>query len=454
MAHRQYIGARYVPLFDGPWDSTKNYEPLTVVEDGNGNSYTSKRDVPAGTPLTDRNYWMLTATFSGAIESLGRRVDSLEQEDVAIIERIDGVEEAEEQLRSDVTISLNNLTKSKKTNGRKFILLGDSFAYGIQGGGLPWSNDGWITAAKRLWGDETVYAYDPATQTSITGTVGFTTDLPFIRLINDAITVPDASVITDIVVLGGTNDRGATEKQIESAIAEFCRRCKQLYPNAKISIGVIGTGAVKVDKIVSTFRRCTLYGASFISDTLNLFCNPAMVNDGTHLTAEGYSFYLPYILNAVLDGRCDFVFRFDRTLILEDGCTVQSGRTPNISIFVSNKGIRFNLGNHADGQRAFYFLNINQSAFTGYVARNIAMPITQDYGFDLSISVDEIISASNRADAMPFIYMTRRVILNRDGTLVAASTDGRVAPLSQLSISYDRVYFDASKGSPTYEWPV
>ena len=33
MAVTQYIGARYVPLFADPmhWDSTRTYEPLTVV---------------------------------------------------------------------------------------------------------------------------------------------------------------------------------------------------------------------------------------------------------------------------------------------------------------------------------------------------------------------------------------------------------------------------------------
>ena len=66
MAYRQYIGARYVPLYAGHWDSTRNYEPLTIVDDANGNSYTSKKDVPAGTALSNTDYWVQTSSFSGA----------------------------------------------------------------------------------------------------------------------------------------------------------------------------------------------------------------------------------------------------------------------------------------------------------------------------------------------------------------------------------------------------
>ena len=39
---RQYVGARYVPVFANPleWSDTREYEPLTIVT-YQGNSYTS-----------------------------------------------------------------------------------------------------------------------------------------------------------------------------------------------------------------------------------------------------------------------------------------------------------------------------------------------------------------------------------------------------------------------------
>ena len=69
MAVTQYIGARYVPLFADPmqWDSTRTYEPLTVVYNG-GNSYTSRQYVPAGIQIDDDSYWALTGNYNAQIE--------------------------------------------------------------------------------------------------------------------------------------------------------------------------------------------------------------------------------------------------------------------------------------------------------------------------------------------------------------------------------------------------
>ena len=61
----EYIGNRIVPRHDGVWDSTKAYEPLIIVyEEGSGDSYISRKDVPAGTGLNQKEYWALCARFS------------------------------------------------------------------------------------------------------------------------------------------------------------------------------------------------------------------------------------------------------------------------------------------------------------------------------------------------------------------------------------------------------
>lgn len=67
---RQYIGARYVPLFADPaeWDNTKTYEPLTIVLH-EGNSYTSRQYVPAGIDITKTEYWALTGNYNAQIEA-------------------------------------------------------------------------------------------------------------------------------------------------------------------------------------------------------------------------------------------------------------------------------------------------------------------------------------------------------------------------------------------------
>lgn len=67
---RQYIGARYVPLFADPadWDNTKTYEPLTIVLH-EGNSYTSRQYVPTGIDITNTDFWALTGNYNAQIEA-------------------------------------------------------------------------------------------------------------------------------------------------------------------------------------------------------------------------------------------------------------------------------------------------------------------------------------------------------------------------------------------------
>lgn len=67
---RQYIGARYVPLFANPteWENTRTYEPLTIVLH-EGNSYTSRQYVPTGIDITNNDFWALTGNYNAQIEA-------------------------------------------------------------------------------------------------------------------------------------------------------------------------------------------------------------------------------------------------------------------------------------------------------------------------------------------------------------------------------------------------
>ena len=73
MTTRQYIGARYVPILDGDWDITKDYEPLVIVS-YQGNSYTSRTFVPHGTAITNETYWALTGNYNAQVEAYRQEV--------------------------------------------------------------------------------------------------------------------------------------------------------------------------------------------------------------------------------------------------------------------------------------------------------------------------------------------------------------------------------------------
>ena len=77
MAVRQYIGARYVPRFTGLYDNTQSYEALDVVDNGSGTSYIAKKPTPAGTPLTDTDYWFLYGSTNGAIVNLQDQINDM-----------------------------------------------------------------------------------------------------------------------------------------------------------------------------------------------------------------------------------------------------------------------------------------------------------------------------------------------------------------------------------------
>ena len=70
MSMHTYVGARYVPRFVGTYDPTQIYEALDVVDNGSGTSYISRKTTPAGTPLTDTEYWFVYGASSGAIIQL------------------------------------------------------------------------------------------------------------------------------------------------------------------------------------------------------------------------------------------------------------------------------------------------------------------------------------------------------------------------------------------------
>lgn len=82
---RQYVGARYVPIFgrrdEGTcdWDNSDAYEPLTIVI-YQGNSYTSRQYVPKNVDITDTNYWVQTGNWNAQIEQYRQEVLSFQSQ--------------------------------------------------------------------------------------------------------------------------------------------------------------------------------------------------------------------------------------------------------------------------------------------------------------------------------------------------------------------------------------
>lgn len=78
MSVREYVGARYVPLFADPiqWSNQNTYEPLTIVVN-QGASYTSRQFVPVGIDISNTEYWALTGNYNAQIEQYRQEVQRL-----------------------------------------------------------------------------------------------------------------------------------------------------------------------------------------------------------------------------------------------------------------------------------------------------------------------------------------------------------------------------------------
>ena len=111
MSVRQYIGARYVPRFLGTWNNTTQYEALDVVDNGSGTSYIARKTVPAGTPLSDTEYWFIYGASSGSIIDLQNRMNTAENDIIQL-----------QKLGDDDIYS--------RLSGKKIIVLGDSLTEG------------------------------------------------------------------------------------------------------------------------------------------------------------------------------------------------------------------------------------------------------------------------------------------------------------------------------------
>lgn len=103
MSVTQYIGARYVPLFDGEWDNTKVYEPLTIVQ-YQGNSYTSVQAVPQGIDINNTNYWAATGNYNAQVEAYRREVMTF---DGRIDQNADRIAQLDEDLDAEIEARQN-----------------------------------------------------------------------------------------------------------------------------------------------------------------------------------------------------------------------------------------------------------------------------------------------------------------------------------------------------------
>lgn len=329
---RQYIGARYVPKFDGEWDNAKIYEPLTIVS-FNNSSYTSKKEVPAGVLPTDTEYWAVSGTMSGQILDLQQRMATIES-DLSPIE-------------NDVDFLKN---KTSDLINRKFILVGDSYAMTLPAY-TPWTN----IFASYTGADCTILANSGG---------GFVASGDYGTFENHLVNTPIIDDVTDIIVCGGANDNtahnaGATSSAVQLAIKHFIDTARNLYPEANIYIGFIGNSTTPTYftplKVASEAykKACLEKGCHFI-DGYTAVISDDLMHDYLHPTTAGMIHIASYVINAVNGDSIEDVHG-DRIIITPNpliNCSLgdpsiytRFDKTNNIITIHINERLQFNFNN-------------------------------------------------------------------------------------------------------------
>lgn len=95
-ANNIYVGARYIPRIMGEYNNETAYEALDIVTSG-GVGYISRQPIPAGTAVTNKEYWAMWGSGNAAIDSLTQRVAANEN-DISTLET--GLQQTNQKLQN------------------------------------------------------------------------------------------------------------------------------------------------------------------------------------------------------------------------------------------------------------------------------------------------------------------------------------------------------------------
>lgn len=228
MAVREYVGARYVPLFADPieWNDKRTYEPLTIVEH-EGNSYTSRQFVPLGIDISNEDFWALTGNYNAQVEQYRQEVLAF---DGRITKNANDIAKNTKDIAGVKTV-VDNLESHV---GTEFIVIGDS-----------WSDTDPSTTTYIKW----PITFQKYTRMNIhnyarngASVVGSTPDPGqsgnFLGQVNKAIadTSFDHSRVELIVIMGGVNDyrSGRTFSDVAEAWSGHIASLTAAFPKARI----------------------------------------------------------------------------------------------------------------------------------------------------------------------------------------------------------------------------
>lgn len=317
---RQYVGARYVPVFADPleWSDQREYEPLTIVA-YQGNSYTSMQSVPVGVDIDNTAYWAQTGNYNAQIEAYRREVLAYDGRITANANAIAAETQAREsevaaetqaRINGDNALALRIDSLSKQTpvqneNGRNAVFIGDSFMAPTTS--YP-QKLAYFTAQLMGW---TMYNY-------AYGGSGWVDEanasMNFYHQIQKAaqqISIPVADV-DYIVIGGGFNDWNdptpLTYNQLYSAAVQTIKEARAQFPNAQIIAIPMMFRNYGVDTHMHDLYSAIVAGIAASGVAVKVIKDAYMWQlgfknvDGVHPTVELYKIMAQYVASKVMGG--------------------------------------------------------------------------------------------------------------------------------------------------------
>lgn len=363
---RQYVGARYVPVFADPleWSDTIGYEPLTVVLH-EGNSYTSRQSVPVGIDIGNTTYWAETGNYNAQIEAYRQEVlaydgritananaiaaETQARESEVAEAMADIAAETQARINGDNALALRIDSLSKQTpvqneNGRNAVFIGDSFMAPTTS--YP-QKLAYFTAQLMGWTMYN-YAYGGSGWVDEAGAA-----MNFYHQIQKAaqqISIPVADV-DYIVIGGGYNDWNdptpLTYNQLYSAAIQTIKEARAQFPNAQIIAIPMMFRNYGVDTHMHDLYSAIVAGIAASGVAVKVIKDAYMWQlgfknvDGVHPTVDLYKIMAQYVASKVMGGDVKTSRLYSQTIsgngisttlnfIIEDGMVTACLDTVNL----------------------------------------------------------------------------------------------------------------------------
>lgn len=265
----------------------------------------------------------LNETTNELIDEINALNEYVETESKEIVEKV--VKEVVNEMLADGTINniINNELKDL-LNGRfaiknrKFFFIGDSYSFGYTPGASE--EVGWMKNVAKILGLVSGVNYWSVDYAKIPGGYGMSPTVTgkhaswadLIR-VKDFTDIP-VNEITDVVILGGTNDYDYVDS-IGSGMIDLNNVLRKTFPNANIMCGVYAWCELekftdKTQKVYDEYSKCIYYGWKFLPNSVwTLHKYSYLSSDGFHPTQIAYKESSNYLANMIAYGDCDVIYK-------------------------------------------------------------------------------------------------------------------------------------------------